>query len=131
MPPLYQDWTKGNPSYGYFYAPSLGYQYFGWWTLPLNCIAIRGEWEKKVVFQKVKSKTVARRYPGGRVWGNGWPNEPTSKQLQWTGKFSAGCKAWWALSEQQREQYRQIVKKKRLAQYGFNYFLSLYLRDKI
>jgi hypothetical protein len=55
-----------------------------------------------------------------------WPTNPrTEAQQAWRATFSSGVEAWQALSEGEKDEYRELAKEKPLS--GFNLFLREFL----
>ena len=92
--------------------------------MPLLSIRARGKWKNEVIFQVIHGKQFRRSYSvyDGSAKAHLVPFQP---------KFAAGVRSWQALDLSIRRWYHSRASKLGKQMTGFNYYLSLYLRDKL
>ena len=92
--------------------------------LPLLSCRVRGAWQKSVIFQVIKGRQIVREYTTYDGSAKGY-------LIPFQSKFSAAVKSWQKLPYSSRRWFIARATKLSLQISGYNYYISLYLQDKL
>lgn len=92
--------------------------------LPLFSIRVRGKWKNQKIFQVIHGKQFIRSY-------STYDGSPKPHLIPYQPKFAAAVAAWQVLPSDSRRWYHSRASKLGLRISGYNYYISLYLRDKL
>jgi len=92
--------------------------------LPLFSIRVRGKWFKTHIFQVIHGKQFLRTY-------SAYDGSAKAHLVPFQPKFSAAVSSWQGLPAADRRWYHSRAAKLGKRMSGYNYYLSLYLRDKL
>lgn len=93
-------------------------------TLPLFSLRVRGKWKKDVIFQVIKGKQIVRNYTD-------YDGSAKTHLVQFQSKFAEAVFSWQALPAVSKRWYNAREAKLGLRISGYNFYISLYLRDKL
>ncbi|MBA7576563.1 hypothetical protein ES708_18404 [subsurface metagenome] len=92
--------------------------------LPLLSARARGAWKKLKIFQVIKGKQVIREY-------SEYDGSAKGHLIKFQSKWAAAVWNWQQMPQTKRRFYISRAAKLGLRTTGFNYFISLYMRDKL
>lgn len=92
--------------------------------MPLLSIRVRGEWQKEKIFQVIKGKQFIRSYTE-------YDGSAKGHLIQFQSKFAAAVWNWQKLETELKAWFHSRASKLGLQYSGYNYFISLYMRDKL
>lgn len=92
--------------------------------LPLFSIRARGEWKKNKIFQVIRGKQVIRAY-------SEYDGSAKRHLIKFQSKFAAAVWRWQQMPYTERRWFISRAAKLGLQISGYNYFISLYMRDKL
>jgi len=92
--------------------------------LPLLSIRVRGEWQKDKIFQVIHGKQFIREYTE-------YDGSAKGHLIPFQSKFAAAVWNWQHMPESEKQWFRARESKLGLRISGYNYFISLYMRDKL
>lgn len=92
--------------------------------LPLLSLRAWGAWKKTKIFQVIKGKQFIRTY-------SEYDGSAKGHLIPFQSKFAAAVAAWQTLPYTERRFYISRAAKLGLRISGYNYFISLYLQDKL
>ena len=91
---------------------------------PLFSLRVRGKWKDEVIFQVVNGIQVVRTY-------SEYDGSTKPHMTRYWSKFAAAVWNWQQLSINQKAWFHSRASKLGLQLSGYNYFISLYMRDKL
>jgi streptogramin lyase len=92
--------------------------------LPLFSIRVRGKWKNSKIFQVIKGKQFLRAYTE-------YDGSAKGHLIKFQSKFAAAVWSWQQMAYNDRRFYISRASKLGLRISGYNYFISLYMRDKL
>lgn len=93
-------------------------------TLPLFSLRVRGKWKKDVIFQVINGKQIVRPYTA-------YDGSAKAHLVQFQGKFAKAVLSWQSLPYSSKRWFISRAAKLGLRISGYNYYISLYLRDRL
>ena len=93
-------------------------------SLPLFSVRVRGEWQKNKIFQVIHGKQIIRDYTV-------YDGSAKGHLIPFQSKFAAAVWRWQQMSQVEKQPFTSRAAKLGLRISGYNYFISLYLRDKL
>jgi hypothetical protein len=128
---IHNDYIKGNCLHGGFQYYDNSYQYSGFHWMPLVSIQAWGSIAKKVVFQRLYGKTVAKKYDYSHVRGKNKSKQPTDLQNIYFNRFKNAVLGWQNLSQSKKDEWNTKAARARVVMSGYNYYLSAYMNQTI
>lgn len=92
--------------------------------LPLFSIRVRGKWKNSKIFQVINGKQFLRAYTV-------YDGSAKGHLIKFQSKFAAAVWNWQQMAYNDRRFYISRASKLGLRISGYNYFISLYMRDKL